>query len=76
MDLDAAADFHARLSQIETKQIQDSRRITALELQQGGKKDELELFDNRTMGILVLLMVLPVILPMIGEMAARWKQSS
>jgi hypothetical protein len=52
-----------------------SRRLTAIEESRLGVHDD-ELFDKKTMGIIVLLMVMPLLLDMASMLVARWKQSS
>lgn len=76
VDLDALADYHVRLDKCETYQVMLSRRITALEAGAVHRHNDDELFDNKTMGMLFLLMVIPIVLPMIGDMVTKWRSQS
>lgn len=51
-----------------------TRRLQALENSRKGTSDEL--FDNRTIGVLFLIMVVPVVLPFVFDLVQQWRSSS
>ena len=68
MRLDEVADLHERISNMATRQLDDSRRITRLEHSEHGSGDMFGSLDSM-MWIMVLLTVAPVVI----DLYRQWK---
>lgn len=73
-DIDAMADLYERMSRVETRNVEMSRRVTSLEDRNRGLLDDdpTKLITSMVVGMLVL----QVILPMIMDMVAKWRLQS
>jgi hypothetical protein len=72
MELDALADFHARLDRCETFETALSRRITALE---EGTRGHYSDDPMSVMGPMIWVMVGLTVLPLIMDMVTQWRSS-
>jgi hypothetical protein len=72
MQLDEMADFHARLSHVETNQVVLSRRITAME---DGKRGSYDDDPMKAMGPVIWIMVLLTVAPIVLDLVKQWRSS-
>jgi hypothetical protein len=77
LQIDRDADFHERLSKLESGHTTLSRRISAIEdMGRGSGSSPEQMFDNKTLAMLIAIMIIPVALQVAGELVKRWQQQS